>query len=98
MILYDGASYEGDIGQAPRTTSYTLGQLATAIPGDISPYSQTAGGTPIDASITYAGWLPTTIYIPENPGPIYRTETQQLDLLRVLMIVVGVIIGAKLLR
>jgi hypothetical protein len=42
-------------------------------------------------------WLPTEISVPPDP-PVFRTQTEQLDLLRVAMLLVGVFIGAKVLR
>lgn len=89
------SAYAADAGSA-RTTSFTLGDLATAQPANIS--SQGVSATvPIDTTLIAPGWIPTTIYVPEDP-PNYRIETEQLDLLRLVLLVVGVFIGAKILR
>lgn len=78
------------------TTSFTRSDLALAVPGNITTQG-ISQQTAIDPSLTFAGWFPTTIPVDPAP-PIFRTEVEQLDLLRVAMLVIGVVIGARILR
>lgn len=89
------SGYMLNAASAPVTT-FTMGDLATAQPANIS--SQNVSETvPIDTHLIAPGWIPTTVYVPDDP-PIFHTETEQLDLLRLVLLVVGVFIGAKILR
>jgi len=73
------------------------GNIASGIydlPGNVQSQDLTA---PILSGTTIGGdWLPVDVYVPPTP-PVFRTETEQIDLMRIVLLIVGVIIGAKVL-
>ncbi len=89
----DYLGYSGELSGAGVTAESVR---TLTIPRDFPPYTSTT--FPAGAGTGGGGQYPAGSTYPEEPPPIFKTSTSELDWFRLVALGVGVLIGWKLLK
>lgn len=81
---------------SPIQTAFTVAQLAQAVPANIE--SQDVSSAFPLPFWSAAGDLPDSIPVDPTPGPVFTVQTTQYDWFRIGFLLLGVIVGAKILK